>query len=79
MTSFFKIYLVNLPRLCYNDGANRCAKVKRPAFFATVFRVKRKNAAEASGFRSVRTFYRAFREVFGSSPKEYLESTRKPY
>ena len=34
---------------------------------------------KASGFRSVRTFYRAFREVFGSSPKEYLESTRKPY
>lgn len=26
-----------------------------------------------SGFRSVRTFYRAFREVFGCSPKEYLE------
>ena len=28
---------------------------------------------EASGFRSVRTFYRAFRETFGCSPKEYLE------
>ena len=26
-----------------------------------------------SGFRSVRTFYRAFREEFGCSPKEYLE------
>ena len=26
-----------------------------------------------SGFRSVRTFYRSFREVFGCSPKEYLE------
>ena len=26
-----------------------------------------------SGFRSVRTFYRAFRETFGCSPKEYLE------
>jgi len=42
-------------------------------FFATAFRVKRKNAVEASGFRSVRTFYRAFRETFGCSPKEYLE------
>ena len=30
------------------------------------------SAAEASGFRSVRTFYRAFREAFGCSPKEYL-------
>ena len=26
-----------------------------------------------SGFHSVRTFYRAFREEFGCSPKEYLE------
>jgi Response regulator containing CheY-like receiver domain and AraC-type DNA-binding domain len=26
-----------------------------------------------SGFRSVRTFYRTFREVFGCSPKEYLQ------
>ena len=32
-----------------------------------------------SGFRSVRTFYRAFREAFGASPKEYLERTRKSY
>ncbi len=29
--------------------------------------------AMESGFRSVRTFYRAFRDVFGCSPKEYLE------
>ena len=29
-----------------------------------------------SGFRSVRTFYRAFREEFGCSPGEYLERDR---
>ena len=31
------------------------------------------HCVEASGFRSVRTFYRVFREAFGCSPKEYLE------
>ena len=37
---------------------------------------ERKHSAEfcalKSGFRSVRTFYRAFRETLGCSPKEYL-------
>lgn len=31
----------------------------------------------ASGFRSVRTFYREFRDVFGCSPKEYLEKSTR--
>jgi len=32
-----------------------------------------------SGFRSVRTFYRAFREEFGCSPKEYLEKEQSAF
>lgn len=32
-----------------------------------------------SGFRSVRTFYRAFREEFGCSPKEYLEREQSSF
>lgn len=68
-------YISGLFKSSIGVGILRYVNLLRLKHAITLLREKNRStesAAEASGFRSVRTFYRAFREAFGCSPKEYL-------
>ena len=69
-------YLSGLFKSSVNIGLLRYINLLRLKNAVTLLQERKYSAefcASKSGFRSVRTFYRAFRETFGCSPKEYLE------
>ena len=69
-------YISRLFKSCVSLGVLRYVNFLRLKNVVTLLR-EQKYSTEfcvlESGFRSVRTFYRAFREEFGCSPKEYME------
>ena len=69
-------YVSGLFKSSVNFGIMRYINLLRLKNVITLLK-ERKYSTEfcimESGFRSVRTFYRAFRDAFGCSPKEYLE------
>ena len=72
-------YISGLFKSSINLGLLRYINLLRLKHAVTLLQERKHSTefcVEESGFRSVRTFYRAFREVFGCSPKEYLEKRK---
>ncbi len=73
-------YLSHLFKSYFNLGITRYINMLRLKNAVTLLQEGKYGTtycALESGFRSLRTFYRAFRDEFGCSPKEYLEKEGK--
>ncbi|MBR4910698.1 MAG: helix-turn-helix domain-containing protein [Clostridia bacterium] len=69
-------YISHLFKSCFNIGIARYITVLRLKKAVSLLKGQKHGAvfcAFDSGFRSLRTFYRAFQNEFGCSPKEYLK------
>ena len=73
-------YLSHLFKSNFNLGMARYINMLRLKNAVTLLQEQKYSTtycALESGFRSLRTFYRAFQTEFGCSPKEYMENERK--